>query len=299
MRRSQIVTAALVVGALTCLLLVLSQPFFGVNLLRAVSSVQGVVVEREPWREGVKRVIFALGPAIVLVPVALLNYRRREVLFSVVWFLCSVGPLLVGLHRFEERFLVTGVPALAGLAVLGGEVLWRWCGSPRHWVVRLAAAMSLVALCHVSNRYIQPRTLWEIDTQAYAEALSWIKSTAPQRLVLVPWAIGDFHYLQFAYPEVSVSLADTEAFCRFTTPSGQTPNIPSCVARIHRWYGGRWVGDAAGLTRISSPPWFYMTQKVLGRDTQDYSWMWMDPGLRLVPVYRSGRYRVYEVEPRL
>ena len=299
LRRGRIVTAALMISALTCLLLVLSQPLFGVNLLRAISSVQGAVVERESWRDGVKRAIFALGPALALVPVALFSHRRREALFSMVWFFCSVGPLLVGLHRLEERFLVTGVPALAGLAVLGGEVLWRWCGSPRHWAARSTVAMSVVALFGVSNYYIQPRTLWEIDTQAYAEAMSWITSTESQRPILAPWGIGDFHYLQFAYPDVPVYLADTEAFCRFITPSGQAPNTADCVARIHRWYGTRWVGDAAALAHLGTPPWLYMTQKALGRDARDRSWVWADPRLRLVPVYRNARYRVYEVEQRL
>ena len=284
--RLQIIKRTGLLLAIAAVIFGVIQVLFGYDVVRSLSSASNVIDMKTPWQDSAKRTLYAFGPAAGLMLFVPFSKRRGEAVFWFVWFAVSVFPLLAGLRYIEERFLVSGIPALAGLIVLGGEVLWTWLSFLKRNVFGkgLAIAAALFVLI-AGNAVFQPRTLWELDTREYGRAMDWLHDNHPDAPIIVPWAICDFHFARFAYPQAPVYLADVKALF---TP-GFMDIDPS------RWYAERYLRDEAAVNRLGDGSIFYLTRKSLGKDPEDYSWIWGDPRYRFEPVFKSGRYRVYQL----
>jgi len=300
-RRRILLECSLIAGCAVVLLGV-AQWVLHLDFLHALRSAHALAVMDTPLRQWLKRIVFAFGPLLAVAPFAAFSTRRREAWFYGLWLAGSVLPLLLSLRYLEERFLVTGVPALAGLAVLGGEVLWQWMGRSAAQILGIGL-LAMVAMR--ANAIIQPRTFYSVDEVAYEEVMDWLGHQPGNRPILIPWVIGDYHYLRVAYPDAPVYLVDTESLfvasaTRDDIAQGRAQRFGDTMVRRvevdpRQWYGTRYIPDLKALQALGPAPWWYVTTKVRGRDKTDYSWIWTDPGLELTLVFDNGQYYVYKV----
>lgn len=292
MRRGSILMNSAIVGALAIVFLFFSQEFFGLDLLGAIHSVGAVTNLKNPWRRKVWQIIYTFGPFLAVLPFAVASEARQEFRFYGIWLACSVLPLVVGLRYMEVRFLMGGAPAMAGMAMLGGEVLWGWLRTLRLPAMRIAG-IGLVALIMAgSNYYIQPKTTHELDISAYENVMGWIRKTAPHQPILIPWGWSDYHFLRMAYPEEPVYLANTSTFF---APTNFVRDVSTWGDTLERWYGDRYIDDLADLKRLKKP-WLFLSWEVPGYNTHHWSWVWDDPNLRRTLVYKHKKYRVYQLD---
>jgi len=106
-----------------------------------------------------------------------------------------------------------------------------------------------------SNHYIQPKTIYELDTSAYENVMGWIRKTA---LINRFWYRGDgsdYHFLRMAYPEEPVYLANTSTFF---APTNYARDVSTWDDAEQRWYGGRYVRNLAALKRLKGP-WLFLS----------------------------------------
>lgn len=292
MRRGSILINSAIVGALAVVFLFLSQELFGLDLLGAIHSVGAVTNLKNPWRKKVWRIVFTFGPFLSVLPFAIASEARQELRFYGIWLACSILPLVVGLRYMEERFLLGGAPAMAGMAMLGGEVVWSWLRAVRLPAMRIAGIGLVALLLAGSNYYIQPRTTHELDTSAYENVMEWIRKTAPYPSILIPWGWSDYHFLRMAYPEEPVYLVNTSTFF---APTNYVKDVSKWGEAQERWYGDRHVDNLVELKRLKKP-WFFLSWEVRGYNTQHWSWIWDNPNLRRTLVYQYKKYRVYQLD---
>jgi len=293
LRRGEIFRVVAVVGMLTLGALFVSQVLLDLNPLRGLQVVLTVMDQSLPRREMFRRVLLAFGPLLLVSPLALASRRRQELIFHSIWFAIGVLPILLSFHYLEVRTVVTGAPAVVGLALLGVEVAWRWIGSPRHAFVRLVGIGIVAMVLARSNRYIQPQTQYEVDASEYATVMHWISEAYPSRPILIPWGMSDYHFLRMAYNEAPVYLANTSVFF---TPLSYATDMASWVAAQKKWYGDRYINDLMALERLGSPPWLFLSWQLPGWDTGRFSWIQDNSRLRLTLVFQHGKYRVYQVD---
>jgi hypothetical protein len=291
--RRDIFIQAVIVTVLGAMALVTSQWFIDMHLLRGLNlahDLSGLRISRHLMLIRAKN---AFGPFLLLIPFALFSQHKREAVFYSVWFFCNVVPMLFGFHYLEERFVVGGAPALAGLAVMGGEVIWRLLGSPRRLSAKVAGLGTIAVIVLAGNNYIQPRTIYELDEAAYAKVMGWVGKTYPASPILIPWPISDYHYLRIAYPDAPVYLVNTSVFFG---PLRYAHAPKSWVEALKKWYGKRYVGNFASLKNLAAPPWILVTRKNGDSDSVRLSWMQNDPHVQRKLVFRVGRYQVYQVQ---
>ena len=181
---------------------------------------------------------------------------------------------------------------MAGMAMLGGEVLWGWLRRLRLPTMRIAGIGLVVLIMAGSNYYIQPKTTYELDTSAYENVMGWIRKTAPHQPILIPWGWSDYHFLRMAYPKEPVYLANTSTFF---TPTNYVRDMSKWGDTLERWYGDRCIDDLAALKRLKRP-WLFLCWEVPGYNTHHWSWIWDDPNLRRTLVYKYKKYRVYQLD---
>ena len=291
-RRRDIFIQVVIVSALCVVALGVCQWFLDLNLLRGLNLANSVLGQRISRYEMMRRVIYAFGPFLLMVPFAIFSQKRRELVFYGVWFLGNVMPMFFGFHYLEERFVVGGAPALAGLAVMGGEVIWRFLGTPRQLFAKMAGLGTIASILVVSNNYIQPKTIYEVDEAAYGHAMDWLSKTYPTAPILIPWSMSDYHFLRMAYPDAPVYLVNSDVFF---TPFTYARDTQSWVAALKGWYATRYVGDYTSLEKLGDPPWIMLSWKVGNHDTVRFSWMQGDPRVQMKLVFQTGRYQVYLV----
>jgi len=292
MRRGSILNTSAIIGALAIVFLLFSQELFGLDLLGAIHSVGAVTNLKNPWRMKVWQIIYTFGPFLAVLPFAIASEARQEFRFYGIWLACSILPLVVGLRYMEVRFLMGGAPAMAGMAMLGGEVLWGWPRRLRLPTMRIAGIGLVVLIMAGSNYYIQPKTTYELDTSAYENVMGWIRKTAPHQPILIPWGWSDYHFLRMAYPEEPVYLANTSTFF---APTNYVRDVSKCGDTLKRWYGDRYIDDLTALKRLKRP-WLFLSWEVPGYNTHHWSWIWDDPNLRRTLVYKHKKYRVYHLD---
>jgi hypothetical protein len=291
-RRRDIFVQAAIVAVLCAIALVASQWFIDMHLLRGLNLAHDLEGLRISRSLRLMRTIYAFGPFLLMVPFALFSQHKREMVFYCVWFSCNVVPMLIGFHYIEERFVVGGAPALAGLAVMGGEVIWRLLGSPRRLFAKVAGLLTIAVVVMASNNFIQPRTIHEVDETAYAQVMDWLNKTYPDRPILIPWPISDYHYLRIAYPDAPVYLVNTSVFFG---PLRYAHDPQSWDAALKKWYRNRYVGNYEALENLSPPPWILVTRKEGDRDTIHWTWLQSEPRVQMKLVLRAGWYQVYQV----
>jgi hypothetical protein len=296
-RRVRIVSAALIAVACAGGILLLSEYVLHLDLLRGARSAAVALTQGGALSERIRRTLFAFGPLLLLLPAALATRRRDLLAFYSVWFVVAVTPVIVGLHYLEERYLVSGVPGLVGLASLGAEVVWDHLSESRWARWRLCAPLALAVLLVVGNLVLQPRMLFQLDTTSYETALGWIRREYPGRPILVPDAMCEFHFLRIAHPELPVYLANNSLLPMFFTERNYAPNQAAWVAALSEWYGNRYVPDLTALERLGDPPWFSLGLKSDEADQQRFSWLRDESRLRMEVVFRQGPYVVYRLDP--
>ena len=292
MRRGSILINSAIVGALAIVFLLFSQELFGLDLLGAIHSVGAVVNQKNPWRRKVWTIIYTFGPFLAVLPFAVASEARQEFRFYGIWLACSILPLMIVLHYMEMRYLMGGAPAMAGMAMLGGDVVWDWLRRLRLPAMRIAG-IGLVALIMAgSNHYIQPKTTYELDISAYENVMGWIRKTAPHQPILIPWGWSDYHFLRMAYPEEPIYLANTTTFF---APTNIARDVSTWDDAKQQWYGDRYVRNLAALKRLDRP-WLFLSWEVPGYNTHHWSWVWGDPNMRRTLIYKHKRYRVYQLD---
>ncbi len=295
LQRGRVFSATLAVALLTLGSVLFMDLFFAFHLMRGGTLIHAVMGIGGLRRDVMRRAVFAFGPILMLVPFAFASRRRRELWFYALWVMCSTLPIVILFRYAEERYFINGLSGMVGLAVLGGEAVWVWMQASRRAAVqRLLVVLAVVAVV-ASNQYIQPRTVYEVDTTAYAKVMAWIAETNPQRPIVIPWTWSDYHYLRLAYPDAPVYLGNTGSFFGPTT---YTKNSREWIAAEHRWYGDRYVEDLSALQRLGSPPWLYVSWQVPGWGTDQFSWVQKESRVRLIPVFHEACYTVYRVEER-
>lgn len=293
-RRRTVVISLILLGLLATFVVLLIDRWMQLGLFEGVGVLDTVLHQHMSRQELVRRIYGAFGPALWVAPIALASWKRQrsQLLCYGLLALCGIGPVPL-LHSIEERYLVTGMPGIAGLAVMGGRALWRSIGSPRSWIARGVGVAVVAGVLAASNISIQPGTIHELDTALYGRTMAWITAHYPNRPILIPWTWSDFHYLRMAYPTAPVYTVNTRTF--FDSSSNYAKTADRWLAAESRWYGLRHVPDRAALARLGPAPWVYVSWRTPGWGTDQFSWLRDDPALLVVPVHTEGKYIVYEV----
>jgi hypothetical protein len=294
MSRRQILRAVAVVSGLSMVAVLVSYRLLGVDLMRFIPQLSAVSSIRIPILKRAEQVSFAFGLLLLLAPLAVVSNRRQELYFYGLWACCSILPVLLAFRYIEIRFLVGGAPAVAGLAMLGGEVVWYRLGAPTQPAVRLGCIGLVGLLLARTNSHIQPKTQYEVNSSAYAKVMNRISNEYPGHPIMVAWTYSDYHYLRVAYPEAPVYTANT--WVHAIGPGGYAENTESWIAAQKRWYGDHYISNLSALEKLSPSPWLFVNWKPHSWKTNHFSWMWGHPCLRMTQLFDYGKYEVYRVD---
>lgn len=301
LRRADILQTILATGVLALAGLLMIDAWMDLHIFQAEGVLITVLHQHMSKHEFLRRFSNAFGPQLWLAPIALLAWRRdaSKTLFFIVWALIGAGPYLL-LHTMEERYVITGIPGVAGLAVLGGRTIWQRMGAPTHWFPRALGIVAIAGILGGSNQAIQPKTISEINHSAYAQIMNRIAREYPEHPILVPWTWSDYHFLRLAFPRAPVYLVNSLTF--FSSPSSYTKNASAWKEAQARWYGQRYLGDLNALQQAGQPPWIFIDRISKWSNTHRFSWIWESSELVLTKAFDvnagSRSYDVYEVTRR-
>jgi hypothetical protein len=224
---------------------------------------------------------YAFGPALFLLPIAALFFRRR-------WVLCTAAGVAVylviwwqGMHQ-TTRYLL---PALAFMTVMSGYAvveLWRRRGWARRldWAFAAATAAPFAVITVLFSAQVLPGSLGTEATPAFVQrltgsydALHWLDTKLPPGGRVAVFGVRNLYWLQRPYVRGTPPLFD------YNEPT------PVLVARMHAW-NVKWIAWLEGepppamhARLIATLPVQVVTSRTLGRIQKQpevlrvYSWI--------------------------
>ncbi len=291
----------------------------GVGLANYLASYSAPFANRTPLLAKLMNLGTELGLVWLLLPVALLTHRRRELGLFSLWFAATMAPF-VFLSGVEPRQVAVNLAAAGGLTALALEALrnrvpaWGRLGDTAKGVLATAGVFAVMA-AHALALAIMPH---KVDLHAMGDALSTLDSRYGQDgyTLVASNGYADFHILRMLWPQRDVLNAGTAEYAIDTAGAPRQ-------ALLDAYLGDRQVQDLRGLAQIRKPAVFFgfrrtfaaanlqrmlsavspaLATRVLGGVSLDehlyseYSaWLWDSPDIRLVPVLESGNYQSLEI----
>jgi hypothetical protein len=260
-----------------------------------------------------------LGVLWLLLPIALLSPRRREVGFMGVWFVVATAPfVLVFYEQIEPRHIMVNLAAATGLFALALEVLRTRLAS---WsdlrpVYKSVVASILVLIVMGTNWLALTLMPYEIELKPLTAMLGKLDARygAGNYTVLVPWTISEFYAIRDIWPGVDVRTV--EVMMEDEKPEHEPRrdlrdlhhrgrNIESLdeLSKVHRplvFLGmqRRFAADSIDLLQQASPSLgARLTKRFQVADqlyTSDSRWFWGSPRVHLQPIGQVGHYYAFE-----
>jgi hypothetical protein len=268
---------------------------------------------RKSWMVNLFGIATAGSLLYLLVPLALATPHRRDLHFYACWAAAALLPLvLLSGNYLEARFLVVAGPALAGLVLLGAQVLARrWEAHPR--AVAAALVCSVAGISWVTL-FLLP---FEMSSRELRGLVEDCTRRAEDAVILLPWNYTDFHFLRFEYPDREILLVQAPV-----DAAGKPFRDEDWVQRRRRDYGSHYLDSIEELSRYRGRALFYLGHgrmppfQTLSRWTGalgldfvarridemnplehiTHSWMWENPAFEFREVQRGPHYRAYRVE---
>ena len=237
--------------------------------------------------------------------------------FFLVWFLFSALPmaLLTWHYMIEPRYLVSGLMPMAGLAALGGDVIFKACRGLK--AKRMVASVALAAVLSVN--YIALRLMpYELDEPHLLEAVRLVQQRDTSAAILLPWAYTDFHFLQSRFPASRIYNVHGKL-----QADGSNPLAPEWQTRLRHWYGDAYLDSPERLQALMEERAVYyvgwrtympldhvkqwiraaglttLVAKLDAMPLQDHltsSWVWRWPPYRMEWIGHSGPYELYQLK---
>jgi hypothetical protein len=322
-RRGRLVAFGAVSGVAALLLATVVLEWLGVGLGRFVEAFADAFGPAYWWPFSVMNAATEFGLLWLLLPIALLSSRRRELRLMALWLLLSMAPFLsVFFRQLEPRHITVNLVAAGGLLALSLEVMSQRLGAWQRLAVpwKSAAALLGVIVLMGSNWVALDVMPHEADLRKLRAMLQLLDARygSGNYTVLAPWGLNEFHLIRVLWPAVDVR--DVE----IVEEPASTARTPRRAAR-DIYYGGRNVESIAELSQFTRPLILLGTQerfaegilKLLRRISPNMGsrwtnklppadhlftpgarWLWASPNVRLEPLARMDFYYALRVWPQ-
>jgi hypothetical protein len=211
----------------------------------------------------------------------------------------------------EPRYLASGIIPLAGLGIIGSDVILKKANLIRnyYWIIIVFAGLM------VMNKMITNIMPYELDSYSMKNAIQKISDEDQNAAILIPYAYTDFHYLKIMYPDKSI--------INVNNINGITSGVTKeWKNRLRNWYGGSYIDNEKTLRMILNnrnayylgwekyPPaehimkiakyWkFEKVSNLLARlplkNHLAEGWMWNNPAYNLEFIRKCGQYKYFKV----
>lgn len=263
------------------------------------------------------------GLFLLVIPLAFLSSRKREVGLFLTWYVLAVVPLAVLFASMEARYQAPQIPALIGLTALALDglalkVKAMWEKRPALVGVGLTVAAMFVVVSHslaiaVMQHELKIGDMWRtINTldDHYGE---------DGYALLTAWTYTDFLYLRFMYPDRPIYTAHIaeainkgnvnhdlirsshETFFpeRMIERPDQMDQLSGRVPVLFGFHENFAVANLRTIfTAIPGDPLAAQLAKIKLNDHLALAWLWDNPAYELVEVSQAGHYHAFEVRPR-
>jgi hypothetical protein len=292
----------------------------GIGLANYLASYSAPFANRTPPVAKIVNLGTELGLIWLLIPVALLTHRRRELGLFSLWFAAAMTPFLF-LSGVEPRHVAVNLAAAGGLVSLALEAIqrrvpaWSGLGDTAKGVLATVAVIAVMAV-HAVALAIMPH---KVDLHALGDALSALDSHYGEDgyTLVASNGYADFLIVRVLWPERDVLNAGTAEYAIDT--AGATRQ-----AQLEAYLGDRYVRDLQGLAQIRKPAVFFGFRRTFAAANLDrmlsavspalaarvlsgvplaehlyagYSaWLWDNPEVRLEPILDSGNYQALEIK---
>jgi len=319
-QRRRLVVLGALSGVAALLISALVLTWIGVGVGRFVGAFADAFGPAYWWPFSILNAATELGLLWLLLPIALLSSRRRELGVMLLWLLFSMLPFLtIFFRQLEPRHITVNLVAAGGLLALGLEAisqrlsLWRRIDAPWKSVAGVIGVVILMA----SNWVALDVMPHEADLGKLRVMLQLLDARfgPGNYTVLAPWGLNEFHLIRVVRPDVDVR--DVE----IVEEPGIADRQPRRAAR-DTYYGGRNIESVEELSKFDRPLVYLGTQerfadgilKLLRRIspaagarwtskfpptdhvyTAGARWLWASPIVRLEPLARIEYYYALRV----
>jgi hypothetical protein len=322
-RRGRLLALGALGGIVALLLSTVVLEWLGVGVGRFLGAFADAFGPAYWWPFSILNAATELGLLWLLLPIALLSSRRRELGFMLIWLMLSMAPFLtIFFRQLEPRHITVNLVAAAGLLALALEAIsqkfgfWQRLGAT--W--KSAAALMAVVILMGSNWIALDVMPHEADLGKLRAMLQLLNAQygAGNYTVLAPWGLNEFHLIRVLWPAVDVR--DVEIVEEPVT----TDRLPRRAAR-DSYYGARNIESIEELSKLNRPLVYLGTQErfaegtlkllrriapaIGSRWTSKFAptdhlytggarWLWANPSVRLEPLAQVEYYYALRVLPR-
>lgn len=313
MRR--ILVHAAVAGLLSLVMFAVVLHIAGIPIERYVAVLSFVANISDPLSVRAMTLAIECGPALLMLPFALMSPHRAHLRFFALWFVLATVPLLFS-ARIEDRYLVANLVPMAGLAQLSFDGIGTFVRDQAR--VRGLAALGACALL-VLSAVAQPLMLHGVRSDQLNALVRRLDALygANRYTIVTPSEYTTFLYLRFMYPRRDIYTV--------FTPAPPNHRDPQSWAPLQRgYYGARALQSLESLRAVRGPIIYVspdanltvatlhdvleqlpqgaprqLAEGVLARmhpgHPDEMSWMWSDTHIALGQVEHAGHYVAWQV----
>ena len=317
--RRRLIVFGILGGVASFLLTLAILETLGIELATYLASYRHPFSNLTPLIAKIMNLGTELGLLWILVPVALLSRRRRELAALGAWFLISMAPFLF-FSGVEPRHLAVNLAAASGLFALALEVIGERAGAWRRLpdIGKSVVAVLGVGVLMASNAFMLAIMPHKVDLGMMREMLQTLDERygTGRYVLLTSNGYTDFHLMRVLWPDRDVRDVSTSAMT-VNTDHGSRDEL------LHEYLGDHHFTGVPQLAAMDRPLVFVgfeqtfaaanlrmMLDRVstglgdrliggvdlVGHLYTPYTqWLWQDPGVRLDPVAQAGHYRAFEV----
>ncbi len=318
-RRLAIVGAASGIAGIAIAIVTLD--WLGVGVGNFVASYRGLADTRMPLVAKVLNIGTEFGAIWLLLPLALLTKRRRELAAFALWFVLAMVPFVFIVNSIEARHVAVNLVAAGGLLALGFEALPSRCPAwgrlsvnARGAVVALAATIVLAS--NVPILSIMPHRVNLPQMRAMLDQFDG-RYGAGNYVLLTAAGYTDFQLIRVLWPDVDVRDASTAEIAVHDSPLDRR-------AALDAYLGGRVVDSVDELRTIGKPAVYLGYRKTFASEnmhalvshvspsladrllgsvdlvdrlrTPWTAWLWQRDDVALEPIGTIGHYHAFEVK---
>jgi hypothetical protein len=257
---------------------------------------------------------FSFGGIIWIISFfSLYSNNKKMTYYFFTWLSITLVPMILITRNYmiEPRYLASGIIPLAGLGIIGSDVIFKKVNMSRntYWIFIVFAGLI------VMNKMITNVMPYELDSYSMKNAIQKISVEDQNAAILIPYAYTDFHYLKIMYPEKSIY--------NVNNPVGITRSVTEeWKNRLKNWYGSSYVDNEKTLGMVLNnrnayylgwekyPPAehimkltkYLKLKKVSNfidslplKNHLEESWMWRNSAYELEFIRKCGQYKYFKV----
>ncbi len=290
----------------------------GVGIEAYWASYRGLADTGMPLVVKVLNVGTELGILWLLIPLALLTTRRRELAAFGLWLALAMAPFLFVINSIEARHVAVNLVAAGALFALALEALgsrWQaWHRGPG--ILAPGVALAGLAVIMATNAIVLAIMPHRVVIPEMREALDVLDARygAGGYVLLTATGYPDFHLVRVLWPAVDVRDPGTaETYVHDGARSREQA--------IDAWYGGREIGSLDELRQLGKPvAWLGYRRTFAAENLHDMvarlspalaarlsgsvtlpdrlfppasEWLWGSADVAFEPLAEVGHYHVY------